>query len=379
MKKSVYLLMMFLGLAFTSCEPMEDIHDEVDAEIANREIAGNIDYTMVEEDYTADPEDGGLGLNYPNFNSVTDAQNLIPEFLAMEFPVWGEGSIANVTFDIYAPVTYPKEVISYEVTTEDYDSYEETAKYNNFDSMSQIYTFLNDKYPDVENRTLVVLSYVYYDGQTNDLVNGFLYNDGQWKLIPGITEDEYNMMGESYPNFSSTDEAEAKLPVFLLDKYKYQDLSAGTVKPVFYQWYSGGIHNEVAYFVYDGTSWSLYDNLVSQTAQFGYTDGHWETDNTIQYTLVPADYAYIGSVFEDTYPDPAWSVGNYNNFDRREGNRNQWDDDMILEAMNALLNGKVAPDAAEGQKFVMTFAIYNGNAGTESVALIKENGVWVRQ
>ena len=33
MKKLFYLLMMFLGLAFTSCEPMEDIHEEVDAEI----------------------------------------------------------------------------------------------------------------------------------------------------------------------------------------------------------------------------------------------------------------------------------------------------------------------------------------------------------
>ncbi len=379
MKKSVYLLMMFLGLAFTSCEPMDDIHEEVDAAIANKPIAGNIDYTMVEDDYTADAEDGGLGLRYPNFSSVTEAQDLIPELLSMKYPVWGEGSIANVTFDIYAPVVTPKTVVSYEVTTEDYDSYDATAKYNNFDSMSQIYTFLNDKYPDVENRTLVVLSYVYYDGSTHDYVNGFLYNDDEWQLIPGITEEEYAMMGESYPNFSSVDEAEAKLPIFLNDKYKYENPTAGTVKPVFYQWYSKGIHNEVAYFVYDGTSWSVYDNLISQTAQFGYTDGHWETDNTIQYTLVPADYAYIGSVFAETYVDPAWSVGNYNNFDRRDGNRNQWTDAMILEAMNALLNGKVAPDAAEGQKFVMTFDIYDGNAGTESVALIKQDGVWVRQ
>ena len=280
MKKSVYLLMMFVGLAFMSCEPMEDLHDEVDAEIANRPIAGNIDYTMVEEDYTADPEDGGLGLRFPNFNSVTDAQNLIPEFLAMEFPVWGEGSIANVTFDIYAPVVTPKTTTYYEVTTEDYDSYEATEKYNNFDSMSQIYTFLNDKYPDVEDRTLVVLEYKYYSGQLNYLINGFLYNDDQWQLIPGLTEDDYTLMGEGYPNFSNVEEAEAKLPIFLLDLYKYEDLPAGTVKPVLYQYYNGSTQNEVAYFVFDGTSWSLYDNLVSQTAQFGYTDGHWAVSYT---------------------------------------------------------------------------------------------------
>lgn len=371
--------MMFLGLAFTSCEPMEDLHEEVDANIASEPIAGTIDYTMVEEDYTADAEDGGLGLRFPTFSSVTEAQNLIPEFLAMEFPVWGEGSIANVTFDIYAPVVYPDEIISYEVTTEDYDSYEETERFNNFDSMSQIYTFLNDKFPDVEDRTLVVLEYKYYDGTPHDYVNGFLYNDGQWQLIPGITEEEYAMMGESYPNFSNVEEAEAKLPIFLLDKYKYQNLPAGTVRPVFYQWYNKGYQNEIAYFIYDGASWSLYDNVVSQTAQFGYSDGKWETDNTIKYTLVPADYAFIGNAFEDTYEDPAWSVGNYNNFDRRFGNRNYWSDAMILEAMNALLNAKVAPDAQEGQKFVITFTIYDGNSGTETIALIKKDGVWVRQ
>ena len=381
MKKSVYyLLMMFLGLAFTSCEPMEDLHEEVDAGIAAEPIKGDIDYTMVEEDYTNDADKGGLGLRYPNFSSVTEAQNLIPEFLSMEFPVWGEGSIANVTFDIYAPVVYPDSIASYSVSTEDYDAYDDTAKYNNFDSMSQVYRILNDKFPDVENRTLVVLDYKYYDGVTHDYVNGFLYNDDQWKLIPGITEEEYAMMGESYPNFSNTDEAEAKLPIFLNDKYKYENLSANTVKPVFYQWYNKGIHNEVVYFIYDGTSWSLFDdNLISQTAQFGYTDGHWETDNTIKYTLVPADYAYLGEVFDGIYDDPAWSVGNYNNFDRRAGNPNDWTDAMILEAMNALLNGKVAPDAAEEQKFVVTFTIYDGNAGTETVALIKQDGVWVRQ
>ena len=51
------------------------------------------------------------------------------------------------------------------------------------------------------------------------------------------------MMGESYPNFSSVDEAEAKIPVFLKEKYKYENLSARPYNvPVFYQWYSKGIH-----------------------------------------------------------------------------------------------------------------------------------------
>ena len=55
-----------------------------------------------------------------------------------------------------------------------------------------------------------------------------------------------------------------------------------------------------------------------------------------------------------------------------------WSDDMILEAMNLLLD-ELNPSAEEGQKYAVTFDIYNGSNTTETFLLIKTDGVWVLQ
>lgn len=49
---------------------------------------------------------------------------------------------------------------------------------------------------------------------------------------------------------------------------------------------------------------------------------------------------------------------------------------MLLEAFNLLLNNN-DPSAEEGQKYVLTFIIYNGSTTTEDMSLIKTGGVWV--
>ena len=50
---------------------------------------------------------------------------------------------------------------------------------------------------------------------------------------------------------------------------------------------------------------------------------------------------------------------------------------MILEAMNVLLD-EIAPNAEVGQKYVITYAIYDGSNGTNSISLIKdESGSWI--
>jgi hypothetical protein len=110
MKNSIYLLMMFLGLALTSCEPMEDIHDDLDARLDNRAIEGMAEYTLTDDDYD------DLDLQYGNFSSLEEAGNLIPQLLADKFPVWGQGSLAQVTFDLFAPIS-PEE---YTVVDSDY-------------------------------------------------------------------------------------------------------------------------------------------------------------------------------------------------------------------------------------------------------------------
>jgi hypothetical protein len=369
MKKLFYLAILSVLTIFTGCDPMEDVYNEL--EVTEDFVVAEAEVTLTEDDYEA------IGQSYPNFNSVDQAKELIPGFLSDLYPAWGDGSAAFVTFDIYQPEEYEDALIIYEVTTEDYDSNPETSQYDNFDDEDQIYDLLNAKYPDIEDNTLVSLTYLFYDGSVNELNNGFFYTGGEWVFIQGFTEDEYNAMGESYPNFSSEDEAYAKIPVYLEEKFKYQEVEAGDLQPIMYKLYVDGVtESYIAYFTYNGTEWEVYENVVTQTLQFGHDGATWVPDNTIRYTLTGADFTAIGEEFADTYENPAWSAGNYSNFDRREGNTNYWSTEMILEAVSFILDG-MDPNAEEGQKYVVSYAIYNGSAGTEEISVIKSGGTWV--
>lgn len=385
MKNTFYYIAIFLGLALTSCEPMEDIHDEINSRLENERAVGDIIYTLTEDDYLEE-----LELSHTNFDSSDDAKSLLPGFLAAKYPNYGAKSSAIISFDIYTPVSTEKFLEVYTVSTEDYDSYPDTEKYDNFDDEDQIYTFLNDKYTDLENRTLVSLTYKFYDGSLKTLNNGFLYVNGEFTMIEGLTDAEYNMAGESYDNFSSEDEALAKLPIFLKEKYKYELLQAGDVKSIMYKLYTkdvqdidgdgstsdNAVYSYIEYFVFDGTNFSPYNNTVTESVKFGNIDGVWVPDNTIRFSLAGSDYSIISNGLTDVYPNPASSVGNYGNFDRRVGEDAYWNDDMILEAMNILLDN-IDPSAEEGQKYVLTYDVYNGSNITEDISLIKEDGEWV--
>ena len=382
MKNLAYLSTFFLGLLLLSCEPMEDIHAEVDAQ--SSVILGDVAFTMSDEDYEQ------LDLGYGNFNSVVDAKEMIPGLLSSKYPVWGEGSSALVTFNIYAPLRTERSLEVYTVTTADYDANPDTARFNNFDDMDQIYTFLNTKYPSPTSRQLVSLTYKFYNGSVSTLNNGFLYNDGQWNFIQGFTDDEYEAMGEGFSNFSSEDEAEEKIPLYLKEKYFFKNRDAGTIERIMYKLYVTDVddvdgdgrdndrttYSYVSYYIYDGTDWGPYTNEVQETVQFGHDGQKWVPDNTIKYRLTSTDIALIKSSFESKYPGPADNVGFFGSFDRRSGSSNYWSDEMLLEAFNVILDNN-NPTAEDGQKYVLTFVIYNGSTVDESMRVIKENAEWV--
>ncbi len=382
MKNLAYLYTFLLGLLLLSCEPMEDIHAEVDAQ--SSVILGDVAFTMSDEDYDQ------LDLGYGNFNSVADAKDMIPGLLTSKYPVWGEGSSALVTFNIYAPLRTERSLEVYTVTTADYDANPETARFNNFDDMGQIYDFLDTKYPNPSNRLLVSLTYKFYDGSVNTLNNGFLYNNNTWNFLQGFTDDEYEAMGEGFPNFSSEDEAEEKIPLYLKEKYFFKNRDAGAIESIMYKLYVTDVddvdgdgrvndrttYSYVSYYIYDGVDWGPYTNEVQETVQFGHDGEKWVPDNTIKYRLTSTDIALIESSFESKYPGPADNVGFFGSFDRRSGSSNYWSDEMLLEAFNVVLDNN-NPTAEDGQKYVLTFVIYNGSTVDESMRVIKENGEWV--
>jgi len=143
-----------------------------------------------------------------------------------------------------------------------------------------------------------------------------------------------------------------------------------------YKYYDGDTFYQVANFVYTNQEWMLLTNIATESLKFGHDGETWVPDNTIKYEFVEEDYTTIESALAADYPDATSSASNYGNFDRREGTDAYWSDDMILEAINALLD-ELNPDAENGQKYELTYAIYNGTNTTETVFVIKENGEWI--
>lgn len=92
MKKLIYILTV-LGLLFTGCNPMDDIHAEIDA--LENPVVGDAVYTLSAEDYTA------LNLNFGSFSSPDDAKAMLPDFLSELYPIWGKGSSALVGYKLY--------------------------------------------------------------------------------------------------------------------------------------------------------------------------------------------------------------------------------------------------------------------------------------
>lgn len=245
----------------------------------------------------------------------------------------------------------------------------------------KVYEVTLDTYGSSSTETFVVVK----NGDAYELATSvsitektemFAYTNGSWNHPLTLAKEDYTEMGLSYPDFSNKDDAYYKIPIFLKSHYPYAE--EGDFMAVAYDLYESGsgVSTKYANFEYDGNTWNVIPSVISSSLQFGNENGTWVPDNTIRYSLTNADYEMIGAHFADTYPAPATSMAKYHNFEQR-GNSSSWNQDMILEAMQYFLQ-EYAPNAEEGQKYLITYAIYNGTNTTGSIHLIKENGEWKR-
>ena len=371
MKKIIYACTVLLSTIIVGCNPLEDIHNDVNSS-NELVVSGDVILTLSDDDYD------DLDLGYGNFSSEDDAKDLLPGFLSDKYPQLGLGSSALVTYKLYNPVdTYEADV--YELSDAEHNDITGTT-YGNFDEDSHVYQYLEANYPDAEDGDFVSLRYRFYNGGESTLTDGFAYEGGEWIKFTGFTEDQYEAMGEGFPNFTSADEADTKIPVALLDVYKYNPKSEGDIVLSMYELYEGGgvTRSYTAAYVFNGTSFLPYENELDITLQFGHDGTTWVPDNTIKYNLAATDYPLIVEALSSKYPAATGSMDNYGNFERRPGNAAEWTPDMIAEAMDVVLNN-LDPNAEEGQKYVVTYEIYNGSNGSEDIAVIKTDGVWVLQ
>lgn len=224
-------------------------------------------------------------------------------------------------------------------------------------------------------------------GATTQNQDYYIYSGSSWTKAGGayyLLAADYDSMGTGsgqpgqYNNFSSTAAPEDYLPTFLSIKYPYAQ--EGDDMIVVYNYYNGTeTQTRGNLYTFTNGVWEPHQSTVAATLQFGHDGTHWVPDNTIRHTLTGSDYNAIASHFltVEGFENAAASMGNYGNLDRRPGNAAYWSDEMIVEAMGYLLNTVVDPGAAEGQKYTLTFAIYNGTNTTEDFKLIKTDGEWV--
>lgn len=215
-------------------------------------------------------------------------------------------------------------------------------------------------------------------GVTGDMTTEevyYNYNGSEWvpdtKAYPLQTED-YDSMGEAsgqpgkYNNFDSSMDPDTYIATFLNLKYPYANNDDQLI--VTYKYYSGSTGTRGNLYTVINGVWTPYQN----TLQFGHDGSTWVPDNTIKYTLVGDDYVYIADQLTGNADFDNVSLTNlakYGDFDYN------WSQDQILYALGVLAD-KIDPSAAEGQKYLFTYLLYDNGLNEKSMHIIKENGVW---
>lgn len=348
MKKLFYLFTVAaLSLLASSCNPLDDIYDDLEANEPG--ISTEFQYTLTEDDYT-----DILDLDFPNFSSLDDAKELIPTVLNENFPVLGENSLATVYFDIYDPLR----VENYTVVSADYSETGLSTTY--FSGLGDVQDFLELKYPQAENGDYVRLTYQVLAEEI-----AYTIDADDFDLIGSELADKYPAPASSAAQYSNFDRRETR------SAYWSNEMILEAINIVLEDNFDNvtGQKYNVSYAIYDGSS-----GTESMTVQY---DGNaYISVGGTAYTFTNADFTLIGTEFATTYPDPAASAARYNNFDRRVGNAAYWSNEMILEAIDAVLDAQY-PAAGDGDKFEVSYAVYTGSAGVEIMSVIKENGSYI--
>ena len=309
-------------------------------------------------------------------------ESLIDILVSTNYTTGGDASAATWT-----PIAFDKRAFGDMTTSENLDISEydgETVhvalKYSSTDSDASRWRV----------QSFSVLS-IGISGETDSRGEYFTYDGGSWEEVDDVyylSVSDYDSMGEEFGqpgrfnNFSSSTPADSYIPTFLNIKYPYAQEEDEIF--VIYKYFSssaGATQTRGNLYMFENGEWMARQSVQDRSLQFGYDDGQWIPDNTVRYYLSTPDFDYIAAEFGDVagFEAAVSSMSNFGNFDRRSNNAAFWSDEMILTVVSSLLDNVVAPNAEEGQKYVVSFDIYDGSSGVESISIIKTNGEWVYQ
>ncbi|MDX8337948.1 choice-of-anchor J domain-containing protein [Draconibacterium sp. IB214405] len=209
----------------------------------------------------------------------------------------------------------------------------------------------------------------------------YTFDGEEWEASEGVyfvSDADFDSMGEAYGqpgyynNFSSSITPTDYLGTFLTMKYPYAQDDDEII--IVYDYYSSSSGAQLRGNLYTFTegAWTNYESTQSTSLQFGHDGTTWVPDNTIKYTLTAADYTFIVDNYSDKYASYIATIANYQDFDYN------WTDEMILDVLNGVLKNNF-PSSEEGQKFAVTYLMYDGGAFYETMYVILSGGEYVLQ
>lgn len=365
--KKIYYLLALAVMSFTACQKQPNL--------APTSYVKSMNLTLAASDYQLLPS-SDYAHNALGFYSYADANSFIPVILGARDPQLGNGSKANVTFNLLTPnVVLPDSAyadLTYTVTSADYTA--AGSKYGDF-SPSEVLSFLASKYPSPQPNQLVILSYVLYaGGKDTNVTNSFLYVNGAWTLIYQVTPAEYTEAGEGkYDQFEASDNPHllSYFNYFLKSDPTIADtVQAGDIEYISYSWYASGNYQRVQALTYDGNNWSI--RSTPATLPFIKSGGAWTSNGSIYHTLTSSDVALIAA--SNVAPASLLSnLGKYGDFET------SWTT-AELDAAFILVLQTDYPSPKTNTNYVITYLLYTGGADVPTQATFQYNGsAWVAQ
>lgn len=374
MKKILFLLIAALAIVFTSCDPMDDINNEIDTDLeaADRdalflkdlEIAPEA-YTLTDEDYELSSDEGVA--DYKNFSAYALPKDHLPEILNQKFS--GEDAQAMmVTYNFYSKPEVDKEN-AYGLSDEEYTSM--GATYGNFDDEDEaeaLIAKLLDRvlYADEAGAEKTV-EYTLYSKYEDRFIK--VNEDGTSEVVGYtedavvVTDDIFEATGNGkYKNFYTIEDALEDLAKYAVD--------SSVVLPVTYSAlvYKNYLSEYIVY-LFDGSNWMAKQSLMPRSEPLNYaldasdiSKSYWWADPAIKITLGGDDYAVHTA------------TAKYGNFDLRSGKEPGTDTNLLISMLGDMLDAN--HDAVENQQYLVSYAYYDGSNGIGTKRLIKEGGTW---
>ncbi len=374
MKNTFIILIMLLGLFTFGCDPMGDIYDEIDAEMAKEYVVDtfNLARETAPDAYTLTDADYELSSNpdvakYKNFSDYALPKDYLPEILNQKFTA-PDAFEMLVTYNYYSkPVV--DSANAYEISSGEYD--EMGQSYSNFTDEAEaealIAKLLDRKVYETEAGTEKTVLYTLYS--TNDTRYIRVNADNTTEVLSyssdayELDSTDYEDLGQgTYYNFYKISNAESG--VVDLAALRGHTLPKDYSCEVYLNYYD----TYVVYY-FDGANWQVKNSVMAVTEPLNYalnsediTKSTWWADPAIKITLTSDDY--------NLYPE----TSNYQNFDLRSGKVPGTDRAKLVEMIGGMLDANHNP--VEDQQYLVNYAYYDGSNGTTNIRVIKTAGVW---